>query len=75
MKLGIGAVAFGKKAQINLARIKRAEELGFDSAWTAEAYGNDAVSTAAWVLAQTTTASRWARRSCRCRRAPRRWPR
>lgn len=54
MKLGIGAVGFGPKAQINLDMIHRAEELGFDSAWTAEAYGNDAVSTATWVLANTT---------------------
>jgi len=55
MKLGIGAVGFGPKATINLDLIKRAEELGFDSAWTAEAYGNDAVTTATWVLANTTT--------------------
>ena len=54
MKLGIGAVPFGPKVSINLDLIRRAEELGFDSAWTAEAYGNDAVSTAAWVLAKTT---------------------
>jgi F420-dependent oxidoreductase-like protein len=54
MKLGIGAVPFGPKATINLDLIRRAEELGFDSAWTAEAYGNDAVSTATWVLAKTT---------------------
>ena len=54
MKLGIGAVSFGPKAQINLDLIRRAEALGFDSAWTAEAYGNDAVSTATWILAQTT---------------------
>ncbi|MDJ0864671.1 MAG: LLM class F420-dependent oxidoreductase [Myxococcota bacterium] len=53
MKLGIGAISFGKKAQVNLDLIRRAEELGFDSAWTAEAYGNDAVTTATWVLAQT----------------------
>ena len=53
MKLAIGAIGFGPKAQINIDRIRRAEELGFDSAWTAEAYGNDAVSAAAWVLAQT----------------------
>ena len=53
MKLGIGAIGFGKKAQVNLDLIRRAEELGFDSAWTAEAYGNDAVTTATWVLAQT----------------------
>lgn len=31
-----------------------AEQLDFDSAWTAEAYGNDAVSPAAWMLAKTT---------------------
>ncbi len=53
MKLGMGAVGFGPKAQINLDMIRRAEELGFDSAWTAEAYGNDAVTTATWVLANT----------------------
>ena len=54
MKLGLGAVGFGPKASIDIDKIKRAEELGFDSAWTAEAYGNDAVTTATWVLAQTT---------------------
>lgn len=54
MKLGIGAVGFGPKVRIDLDRIRRAEALGFDSAWTAEAYGNDAVSTAAWILANTT---------------------
>jgi alkanesulfonate monooxygenase SsuD/methylene tetrahydromethanopterin reductase-like flavin-dependent oxidoreductase (luciferase family) len=53
MKLGIGAVGFGPKARINIDLIRRAEALGFDSAWSAEAYGNDAVSTATWVLAQT----------------------
>jgi F420-dependent oxidoreductase-like protein len=54
MKLGISAVAFGAKASVNLELVQRAEALGFDSAWTAEAYGNDAVSTAAWILASTT---------------------
>lgn len=53
MKLGIMAMAFGKKASINMDLIKHAESLGFDSTWTAEAYGNDAVSTACWVLANT----------------------
>ena len=54
MKLGIGAVGFGPKVRINLDLIRHAEELGYDSAWTAEAYGNDAVTTATWVLANTT---------------------
>ena len=55
MKLGLTAAAFGARLSIDLDRIKHAESLGFDSAWTAEAYGNDAVTTAAWVLASTTT--------------------
>ena len=31
-----------------LEAIKEADRLGFDSAWTAEAYGSDAVSPLAW---------------------------
>ena len=54
MKLGIGAISFGPRVQINMDMILRAEALGFDSTWTAEAYGNDAVGTAAWLLAKTT---------------------
>jgi F420-dependent oxidoreductase-like protein len=54
MKLGILPSAFGPKAAIRMDLVKRAEELGFDSAWTAEAYGNDAVTTATWILANTT---------------------
>lgn len=55
MKLAINAVSFGPKVRINMDLIKHAESLGFDSAWTAEAWGNDAVTTATWVAAQTTT--------------------
>ncbi|RIL06346.1 MAG: LLM class F420-dependent oxidoreductase [Proteobacteria bacterium] len=54
MKLGLSAVSFGPKVRIDLDLVRRAEALGFDSAWTAEAYGNDAVTTATWILAQTT---------------------
>jgi F420-dependent oxidoreductase-like protein len=54
VKLGTGAIGFGPKARIHMDLLRHAERLGYDSAWTAEAYGNDAVSTAAWVLAQTT---------------------
>jgi len=53
MKLGITAASFGPQARVDLALVRRAEELGFDSAWTAEAYGNDAATTATWILAQT----------------------
>jgi len=34
--------------------ILEAEKLGYDCVWTAEAYGSDAVSPAAWILARTT---------------------
>ena len=53
MKLAIGALSFGPKIRINLDLIRHAESLGFDSAWTAEAYGNDAVTTATWIAAKT----------------------
>ncbi|MDP6816394.1 MAG: LLM class flavin-dependent oxidoreductase, partial [Alphaproteobacteria bacterium] len=33
--------------------IREAEALGFDSVWTSEAWGSDAISPAAWILAQT----------------------
>ena len=37
-----------------LDTIKHAESLGYDSVWTSEAYGSDAVTPAAWILANTT---------------------
>jgi F420-dependent oxidoreductase-like protein len=54
MKLGIMGAAFGARLTIDLDLIRHAERLGFDSAWTAEAYGNDAVTTITWILANTT---------------------
>jgi F420-dependent oxidoreductase-like protein len=53
MKLGILLGYSGKRVQIPIDLIRQAEAIGFDSVWTAEAYGNDAVSAAAWILAQT----------------------
>lgn len=53
MKLGFLLGYSGKHININMDVIKHAESLGFDSVWTAEAYGSDAVTTATWVLAQT----------------------
>ncbi len=55
MKLAINALSFGPRIRINLDLIRHAEKLGFDSAWTAEAWGNDAVTTATWVAAKTET--------------------
>ena len=53
MKLAMNALSFGPRIDIKLDLIKHAESLGFDSAWTAEAYGNDAVTTATWIAAKT----------------------
>lgn len=54
MKLGLNAAGFGREIKINMERILKAEELGFDSVWTAEAWGNDAITPLAWIAAQTT---------------------
>ncbi|MBL4584701.1 MAG: LLM class F420-dependent oxidoreductase [Pseudomonadales bacterium] len=54
MKLGLSIGYSGREIGMDMTRIKEAENLGFDSVWTAEAYGSDAVSPAAWILAQTT---------------------
>jgi F420-dependent oxidoreductase-like protein len=53
MKLGLIGGYGGKMIQVDIERIKYAESLGYDSIWTAEAYGADAVTPAAWILAQT----------------------
>ena len=53
MKLGILGGGIGARVNINLDAIRHAEKLGYDSVWTAEAYGGDAVTPAAWILAQT----------------------
>jgi len=54
MKLGLLVGYSGAEINLPMDLILEAEKLGFASAWTAEAYGSDAVSTAAWILAQTT---------------------
>lgn len=54
MRLGILAGYSPAKINIPLDNIKEAESLGYDSVWTAEAYGSDAVAPAAWILANTT---------------------
>ena len=53
MRLGLVLGYSGARFGIDMDLIRHAEALGFSSVWTAEAYGSDAVSPAAWVLAQT----------------------
>ena len=54
MKLGLLLGTSGASYSIDMDMIREAENLGFDSVWSSEAYGSDAVTPAAWVLAQTT---------------------
>ena len=54
MKLGVLLGYSGGSMDLGLEFVKEAEAMGYDSAWTAEAYGSDAVTPAAWVLANTT---------------------
>ncbi len=53
MKLGILSGYSGKVVKLDMDGIKRAESMGYNSVWTAEAYGSDAVTPAAWILANT----------------------
>ena len=54
MRLGLTAGYSGAQMGVNIDLILEAERLGFDSVWTAEAYGSDAVSPLAWIAARTT---------------------
>ncbi|MDA0791154.1 MAG: LLM class F420-dependent oxidoreductase [Proteobacteria bacterium] len=53
MKLGLIGGYAGYNMDQQIERIRAAESMGFDSVWTSEAYGSDAVSPAAWILART----------------------
>ena len=55
MKLGlhIGYWGLWGGADEQLAAVTAAEELGYDSVWTAEAYGSDAATVLAWLAGQT----------------------
>jgi len=55
MKLGLLLGYEGQDVKVDMDHILAAEKLGFDSVWVAEAYANDAVSLATWILAQTST--------------------
>ena len=57
MRLGlhIGYWGLGVTAAEQLELVREAESLGFDSVWSAEAYGSDAATVLAWIAAQTQT--------------------
>ncbi len=54
MKLGLGLDLWaGKSLRVPIDAIRRAEALGYDSVWTAEAYGSDAITPLAYIAAHT----------------------
>ena len=53
MKLGLVAGYSPAEMSVPMDLILEAENLGFDSVWTSEAWGSDAVTPAAWILART----------------------
>src|SRR5215213_4113602 len=55
MRLGlhIGYWGLGMTAEQQLALVREAEALGYDSAWTAEAYGSDAATILGWLAGAT----------------------
>jgi F420-dependent oxidoreductase-like protein len=57
VKLGvhIGYWGLGLTAQDQLSIVQEAERLGYDSVWSAEAYGSDAATVLAWLAAGTST--------------------
>jgi F420-dependent oxidoreductase-like protein len=54
MRLGLTVGYSGRGMGLPLELIREAERLGFDSVWTAEAYGSDAITPLAWIGAMTT---------------------
>jgi F420-dependent oxidoreductase-like protein len=57
MRLGlhIGYWGLGLTADEQLRLVREAESLGFDSVWSAEAYGSDAATVLGWLAGQTET--------------------
>ncbi|MCZ6617546.1 MAG: LLM class F420-dependent oxidoreductase [Gammaproteobacteria bacterium] len=53
MKLGLSLGYSGAHLNIPIEKVKLAERLGYDSVWTAEAYGSDAITPLAHIAAHT----------------------
>src|SRR5687767_2393866 len=53
MKLGLMVGYSGATVDIPIRLVQLAERLGYESVWTAEAYGSDAITPLAWIAAQT----------------------
>jgi len=53
MKLALSIGYSGAALDVPIDLIRQAERLGFDSVWTAESYGSDAITPLAWIAAKT----------------------
>jgi F420-dependent oxidoreductase-like protein len=53
MKLGLSIGYSGAEMRLPIERVQLAEKLGYDSVWTAEAYGSDAITPLAYIGALT----------------------
>jgi len=53
MRLGLNVGYSGSTITLPMELIREADQIGFHSAWTAEAYGSDAITPATWIAAQT----------------------
>ncbi len=54
MRLGMLLRYSGAPNSLAMEQVLEAERLGYDSVWSGEAYGTDAVTPTAWILARTT---------------------
>ncbi len=54
MRLGITLSINGTRPKLSIDEVLEAERIGYESVWSGEAWGTDAVSPVAWVLARTT---------------------
>ena len=59
MRLGLLVNYSGREMSLPLDTVREADRLGYDSVWTAEAWGSDAVTPLAWMGALEPTTSRW----------------
>lgn len=53
MRLALTLSYSGARMALDMDKILEAERLGYDSVWSAESYGSDAVTPAAWIAART----------------------
>ncbi len=54
MKLALTLNYSGARMSIDMEKVLELERLGYDSIWSAESYGSDAVTPVAWIAARTT---------------------